>query len=541
MATNVYTSTEAMVVSARIEASKIGVDILQQGGNAIDAAVAVQMALAVVHPQAGNLGGGGFMIYRNTKKENFALDFREKAPMRAHKNMYLDADGNPVPNLSLDGALAAGVPGTVAACEAMHQRWGKLPWKTLIQPAIDLAQNGFPLSAQDAELINKFQEKFEALNTQNYFANASAWKAGDVLKQSDLAQTLTRIRDFGAADFYTGKTAELIVSCMQQNGGWIAAEDLKSYSCKWRTPLVGTYKNYTIITMPPPSSGGIVLLQIAKMLEKMPWQQWQWQNAEVVHATVEAERRAYADRAVFMGDPDFVKVPVVELLDTTYLNQRMANFSPQKANTSAEIAAGTLPNFPQESEETTHFSIVDAEGNAVSLTTTLNSNFGAKTFVAGAGFLLNNEMDDFSIKPGVPNQFGLVGNEANAIAPEKRMLSSMTPTIVTQNDALKMVLGTPGGSTIITSVWQVFANVFEFGMNMQEAVNKARFHHQWLPDVVYMEENAFSANVLAQLQAMGYKCVAREPIGRVDAILVKNEGTLEAGADQRGDDAAWGY
>ncbi len=537
---------KAMVVSAHPMASKVGVEILQKGGNAIDAAVAVQLALAVVYPSAGNLGGGGFMVYRSHSGEITALDFREKAPAQAHRNMYLDSLGNVIPRLSLDGHLAAGVPGTVDGCVKMHQKYGKLPFADLVAPAIKLAEEGVRLFSEvEPNRYNEKQEAFRKMNTfteDKYLLKKEAWKAGDTLIQKDLAETLKRVQTHGEAGFYEGKTADLIVAEMKKGNGIITHEDLKNYEAVWRKPIVGNYKNHRIISMPPPSSGGIALVQLLKMVAPFPLAKWGFHSPEAVHHIVEAERRVYADRATHLGDSDFYKVPIEGLLEANYLKKRMADFDVKQAVRSDKILAGK-PKGVAESEETTHLSIVDAEGNAVSVTTTLNASFGSKTFVDGAGFLLNNEMDDFSAKPGTPNLYGLVGGEANAIEPNKRMLSSMTPTIVEKDGKLLMVVGSPGGSTIITSVFQTILNVLEYNMGMQEAVNAARFHHQWLPDKVFIEKNAFEqqANTKEQLQKMGHTFKERSPIGRVDAILLLPDGTLEGGADIRGEDAALGF
>ncbi len=547
----------AMVVSAHALASKAGVEILQKGGNAVDAAVAVHLALAVVYPRAGNIGGGGFMILRQEDGNIHTLDFREKAPKASERDMYLDDEGNVVSRLSIDGHLAVGVPGSVAGCFEAHQKYGKLDWKILVEPAIKLAEEGHMLSEIETNYLNDNQAFFTNFNTDApYFQNEKGWNPGDTLVQEDLAQTLKFIRDYGRDGFYKGKIADLLVAEMQRGNGIITHEDLENYQPVWREPVIGKYKeDYRIISMAPPSSGGIALLQMCKMMEDFPVKKWGFLHPQTVHTMIEAERRAYADRATHLGDPDFYPVPVEGLLADNYLKQRIKDFDEVKASVSNEINAGTpkegtsskTGNMPKESNETTHYSIVDSWGNAVSVTTTLNSNYGSKTFVAKAGFLLNNEMDDFSAKPGVPNQFGLIGNEANAIAPHKRMLSSMTPTIVEKNGKLFMVLGSPGGATIITSVFQNILNVIEHGMSMQEAVNAPRFHHQWKPDKVFTERDIFPEATINQLKEMGHQIVERgsliekETIGKVDAILVRPDGTLEGAADIRGEDSALGY
>jgi gamma-glutamyltranspeptidase/glutathione hydrolase len=529
----------AMVVSAHPLASDVGVAILRKGGNAADAAVAVQFALAVTFPYAGNLGGGGLLVLRQADGSVNALDFREKAPMAAHRDMFLDRQGEVIPKFSEKGRLSAGVPGSVAGMVALHARYGRLPWAELVQPSIDLARKGFAATAHEAKWLNEQQADFRVFNQggQAYLLAADVWKEGDTIRQEDLARTLERIRDQGRAGFYAGETAQLLLAEMQR-GGIITQNDLDSYEAKWRTPLRGSFRGFGIVTMPPPSSGGIVLLQMLAMVEKAPLQDWGPDAAATIHWMVEAERRAFADRAEYMGDPDFVKVPVAGLLESGYLHARMADFNPKRATPSDSIRHGA-PR--QEPTETTHFSIVDPEGNAVSVTTTLNSPYGSKVWVAGAGFLLNNEMDDFSVKPGVPNIFGLVGNEANAIAPGKRMLSSMTPTIVEKDGKIFMVLGTPGGATIPTSIFQVVLDVIVHGMTLQEAVDFKRFHHQWLPDEIMIEDSTFSTATWDALRAMGHRVCVREPIGRVDAILRHVDGKLEGAADKRRDDVARGF
>ncbi|WP_205702950.1 gamma-glutamyltransferase [Botryobacter ruber] len=532
---------QAMVVSAHPLASAVGADILRRGGNAVDAAVAVQFALAVVYPDAGNLGGGGFLVLRLQDRRIDALDYREKAPAAAHRNMYLNEKGEVIKGLSVKGHLAAGVPGTVDGMVQVHEKYGSLPWRELVQPAVLLAARGFPLTKLEAKKLNENRKDFIRYSTQRPdFILKSRWKKGDTLRLKELASTLERIRDKGRAGFYEGPTAQLIVAEMQRGKGLISKADLQNYSAVWRSPLTGTYKDYTVISMPPPSSGGLALLQLLTITSDYPVADWGWNTTKTAHFMIEAERRVYADRAKHLGDPDFYQVPVAGLLDKTYLKRRMCNFSLKHATDSDDIAPGE-PG-PPEAKHTTHYSIVDQQGNAVSVTTTLNSSFGSKVFVGGAGFLLNNEMDDFSIKPGHPNTYGLLGGDANAVESGKRMLSSMTPTILEKDGNLFMVVGSPGGSTIITSVYQTILNVTAHNLPMQGAVNAGRFHHQWEPDVVLAEKKAFTLGRFLGLWWKGHKVIPlSRTIGRVDAILVLPDGKLEGGADPRGDDAAAGF
>ncbi len=531
----------AMVVSAHPLASAVGVAILKKGGNAVDAAIAVQLALSVVFPAAGNIGGGGYMVTRMKDGSVYALDYREIAPAKATTNMYLDKDGDVVPHLSTEGHLASGVPGSVDGMVTAHKKFGILPWRELVQPAIDLALKGFPLTSREAKWFNEMKEYLLKYNTiKPDFLLRDNWKVGDTVKFVDLSHTLQRIRDNGRAGFYEGKTAEDLVTEMQRGKGLISMEDLKNYKSIWREPLTANYKEYKVISMPPSSSGGICLIQLLKCVEPYPIKSWGFNSSKTIHLMVEAERRVFADRTKYLGDPEFYKVPAKELMADQYNDERMSNFDPNKATPSAEIKEGKIAGY--ESEETTHISIVDAKGNAVAVTTTLNGWFGSYVVVGGSGFFLNNEMDDFSAKPGVPNMFGVMGAEANKVEPGKRMLSAMTPTILEKNGDLFMVVGTPGGSTIITSVFQTILNVTEYGMGMQEAVDARRVHSQWQPDVITEEEQAINKKDSVALTALGHKITTRKNIGRVDAVLILHNGKLEGGADHtRGDDVAKGY
>lgn len=535
---------KAVVSAAHPLASRVGLDIIKKGGNAVDAAIAVQFALAVVYPRAGNLGGGGFMVYRSGDgKDVSTLDFREKAPAKAFADMYLDDKKNVIEGKSQRGHLAAGVPGTVDGCRKMFEKYSKLKdWKKLVQPAVDLAKNGFGITESEANRLNDGRASFIKFNTNPVvFVQKDSlirWKKGDILQQTDIAATLERIRDNGEAGFYEGKTADLIVAEMQRGNGWITKEDLKNYEASWRKPLVGKYRGHDIITMPPPSSGGIALLQLLGTMENYPLSNYGFHSVEATHLIIEAERRAYADRAEYLGDPDFFNVPTSKLLNNKYIQSRMNNFDPAKATPSQAVKHGDLAAV---SEQTTHLSIVDTEGSAVSITTTLNDNYGCRTVVSGAGFLLNNEMDDFSVKAGVPNMYGAIGGTANAIVANKRPLSSMTPTIVTKDGKLFMVVGTPGGTTIITSVFQTITNVIDFNMTGTQATHAKRFHSQWLPDVVFVEKDAFPIETINKLIGMGHKIQERAYIGLVETILVLKNGKLEGVADNRSDDDAVGF
>jgi len=533
-------SQKAMVVSAREEASKIGTDILKKGGNAFDAMVATELALAVAYPYAGNIGGGGFMVYRKSDGEIGALDYREKAPLAASKDMYLDADRNVIKGKSTLGSMAVGIPGTVAGVFEAHRKFGSLPMTAILQPVIALAKRGVIVTKKQAKRIKRYQAQFLSANKNAILFNKN-WKENDTIKYNALAATLTRIQKNGRDEFYKGETAKKLAAFIQANGGIMTLEDLAKYEAKWRTPITFEYDNLKVISMSPPSSGGICLAQIMNGIEPYDLDKYGHNSVEAIQVITEAERRAYADRSFFLGDPDFVKIPVETLISKAYINGRMDDFSFDKATKSSAVSHGSITMV--ESDETTHYSIIDQFGNAISATTTINAGYGSKLYSNELGFFLNNEMNDFSSKAGVPNMFGLIGAKANEIAPEKRMLSSMTPTIVEKNGKLWMVVGTPGGSTIITSVLQTILNVHEFGFGMQEAINQPRFHHQWLPDVIMMEPNQFDKKATDKLKELGYAINQKDSpvIGKVEGILVLPNGNLEGGADPRGDDKAMGF
>ncbi|MEK9756248.1 MAG: gamma-glutamyltransferase [Bacteroidota bacterium] len=535
------------VVSARKEASDIGVEIMKKGGNAFDAMIATHLALAVAYPIAGNIGGGGFVVYRTYNGESGSLDFREKAPGNAYKDMYLDENGDVIEDMSTLGGAAVGVPGSISGIFEIHSKFGSLPISELFQPAIDLARNGFIVTKKQESALEEKLDDFIKINGENSLFSKK-YKEGDTIKIENLAKTLEKIAIEGPDGFYKGEIANSIVSEVNNSGGIISLEDLENYNSVWRDPIKFMYKDLEVISMPLPSSGGILLGQMLKAIEKYNIGEYGHNSVESIQLLVEAERRAYADRSYFMGDPDFNKLPVYELMDEEYVNNRMESFSWERATPSSEVSHGDI--VINESDQTTHYSIIDKFGNSVSVTTTLNTNYGSKVFVEEGGFFLNNEMDDFSSKPGYPNTFGLIGSEANSIQPNKRMLSSMTPTIVVKDNKPSLIVGTPGGSTIITSVLQTILNVYEYGMNVQEAVNAPRFHHQWLPDVVIIEEGGYDEEKLSILSSKGYLMVplpinvntagmsARSSIGRVDAILIDEKGNVSGGADPRGDDHA---
>lgn len=528
--------TLAAVVSARLEASKIGVEIMNQGGNAFDAMVATDLALSVCYPNAGNIGGGGFLVYRTNEGEVGSLDFREKAPSLAHEKMFLNSDGEIIENKSTKGGLSVGVPGTIAGLFEVHKKLCSMPFETLIQPAIDLAKKGFIVTENQANSLVKNRGDFVLLNGSNTFY-AKTFKKGDTIVNLNMARTLEKIKLSGRDGFYKGEVAEKIVQSIQSTGGVVTLKDLENYDAIWRAPLSFKYKNLKIHSMGLPSSGGVCLAQIMSMIAPYDINEYGAHSVKAIQLMVESERRSFADRSKFLGDPDFVDFNIDLLLDQNYLNKRMSSFSFSEATASKDLTPETVV-WP-ETKHTTHYSIVDLEGNAVSVTTTLNGNYGSKVFVEEGGFFLNNEMDDFSIKTGTPNMYGLIGGVANKIASNKRMLSSMTPTIVEENGKLALILGSPGGSSIITSVLQVILNVFEFDMNIKDAVRFPRFHHQWMPDYIKLEPNAFNDEVIKELTLKGYHINDEkdEFIGRVNAIKINSRGNIVPAADPRGDNA----
>ena len=533
--TNPKDEPTAAVVSARKEASDIGIAIMKKGGNAFDAMIATDLALSVCYPNAGNLAGGGFFVFRKANGEKGSLDYREKASENASKNMFLDNKGNIIPDKSTLGGMAVGVPGTVAGLYEVYEKMATLPWATLVQPAIDLAEKGFVVTKKQENSLNSKRSDFIKVNGKETFYGYK-FKAGDTIKNDAIASTLKIIQKKGKKGFYEGPIAELIVDKIKKTGGIISLNDMKNYSPVWRDLINFKYKDLDIFSMGPPSSGGICLGQIMKMIEPFSVKEFGHNSLKYIQLLTEAQRRSYADRSEFLGDPDFVNIPQSKLISNNYLKSRMNNFSFDRATSSSEINYGEI--FPNESNETTHYSIIDPKGNAVAVTTTLNASYGSKVYIEKGGFFLNNEMDDFSSKPGTPNMFGLIGSEANSILPKKRMLSSMTPTIIEKKGKILMILGTPGGSTIITSVLQTILNVYEFQMNIQEAVNAPRFHHQWLPDEIRLEPEKFD-HLIPNLLNKGYFIKPeKELIGRVDALYIDSKGLIQAGADPRGDDFA---
>lgn len=531
-----------MVVSVEQHASQAGVDILKQGGSAVDAAIATALALAVTHPSAGNIGGGGFLLIRFADGRTTFLDFRERAPAAASRDMYLDASGKVIAEASTVGPKAAGVPGTVAGLEYASRKYGKLPWKRVVAPAVRLAARGFPVSyelarslssAGTTKLLSRFPE-----SKRIFLRDGRPYQEGEKFVQRDLARTLKRIQRGGAREFYQGETARRLAAFMQKAGGLTTLADLEGYKVVERAPVSGSYHGYQITSAPPPSSGGTVLLEMLNILEAVPLAEKGAQSADAIHWTTEAMRRAFADRARYLGDPDFVKVPVRGLIDKKYAEKLRASIDPQRASLSSAVGAGDP--LPYESAETTHLSVIDKDGNAAALTYTLNGGYGCGVTAEGLGFLLNNEMDDFSSKPGVPNMYGLIQGEANAIAPGKRPLSAMTPTIVTHEGKLALVTGSPGGPTIINTVLNILLDVIDYKMGVQQAVDAPRFHHQWLPDELRVEPG-FSPDTLALLKGRGHKVVTRSSIGDAHSIAVAPDGLLLGAADPRLGGKAIGY
>lgn len=535
-----FYACEGMVVTAHPLATAAALQVLQEGGNAFDAAVTAEFTLAVVLPIAGNIGGGGFALLHTEQGELLSIDYREQAPAAIQSSAFVDDHGKAIGKNSTEGALAAGIPGTVAGMHAMHQRLGKLPWKRLLEPAIALATAGWPLTAKEAEKLNENRESINRLNANNcYLCGEQAAKAGDWIQNPALAQTLERIRDLGRDGFYQGETAEKLAEFMRKAGGLINETDLASYEAIWREPLAGRFKDFDIFSMGPPSSGGVVLHQMLGMLSHFPLQTLDVQSTDWIHLVTEAARRAYADRSEFLGDPAFFKIPVASLLDSAYLAHRASSIKRKVATPSWLVKAGD--GMPKESDETPHYIVVDAKRNIVSATTSLNGAYGSKTVAGELGFLLNNTIDDFSLAPGVPNSYGLVGSEANAIAPGKRMLSSMAPTIVLRDGLPVLVAGTPGGSTIPTTVAQLLLLSLMYDLPAQTAVAQPRFHHQWMPDKLQYEANRLSKKNKRQLRRKGHHLEVRKPYGRAEMVRILPDGTLEGGADPRGDDTVLGY
>lgn len=530
----------AAVVSSRVEASEIGAHILKEGGNAFDAMIATELALAVAYPFAGNISGGGFMVYRKADASIGSLDYRETAPRAASTRFFLDENDQVIPEKSTLGANAIGIPGTVAGLFAVYDSLASLPFERLIQPAIDLAKRGVVVTENQSKRLAYYDSLFTLVNGRP-LKQFSGVQPGDTIKYPELAHTLESIRDYGREVFYQGELAQKMAAFIQENGGVISVEDFESYQAVWRTPVRISFKEFELISMGPPSSGGITLKQIFGMLEPYLSSAITLDSAPYIHLLTETFKRAYADRNYFLGDPDFVDIPEHEITDSLYLNRRMQSFNSDIATPAEAIDRGEISGY--ESEETTHYSIVDSFGNAVSVTTTLNGGYGSKLYHEELGFFYNNEMDDFSSKPGVPNMFGLIGSKANEIAPKKRMLSSMTPTIVEKDDALHMVLGTPGGSTIITAVAQTFLRAAYFDRPMQESVDAPRFHHQWKPDILILEPQRFDVETIEQLKERGHLISEQTNriIGKVNAIKIHPTLGLEVGADSRGDEAAAGF
>ena len=522
--------------SAHALASMVGAAIMQDGGNAFDAAIAVQFSLAVVYPQAGNIGGGGFMLARRANGKLIGIDYREAAPANASRDMYLDEKGNPFPLKSTRGASASGIPGSVAGMISIHA-YAKLPFAKLIEPAIEFAEFGYVISEREAKGLNADRENFLKFSSApSAFTKKEVWKAGDTLIQPELAATLKRIQAKGLAGFYEGPTAEYIVKEMQHSGGYVGLEDLKNYKPKFRKPIEFDYRDHHVISFAPPSSGGILIAQMMQMIAPFNVEKMGLNTLASVNLMVESQRRAYADRAEHMGDPDYWKVPTKTLISKSYAQARMSDYKEGVAGSSKITTAGQA----HESEQTTHLSVIDKEGNMVAITTTLNDTYGNKTIVAGAGFLLNNEMDDFSIKPGVPNMYGALGGEANSIQPGKRMLSSMTPTLVTLKGKPYISIGTPGGTTIPNQVYEGLVNIIDHKMTIKQAIDATRFHHQWIPDVVALESD-FPEDIETGLKNMGYKTIKRGKFGRMDGILISSDGKRMAAGDKRGDDSVAGY
>ena len=530
------------VVSARKDASDIGLEIMKKGGNAFDAMIGVQLALSVSHPTAGNIAGGGFMVYKLKDGTDGTLDFRETAPSGSSENMYQDKDGNVISGLSSLGGLAVGVPGTISAIFEIHERFGTLSIEDLFMPSIELAENGYIVTKYLEDELNEKRDVFTEINGKNSLYSKK-YKPGDTIINNAYAETLRKIMTEGKDGFYKGKVAEDMIETIEGKGGIMTMQDLSDYNSVWRDPVRFEYKDYDIISMSFPSSGGVILGQMMKAIEKFDLSKIKHNSPKYVQLLTEIERRAFADRSDLMGDPDFMNLPVYEFMNESYVEDRMKNFSWEKATPSSEVKPGKV--IFNESYETTHFSIIDKDGNSVSVTTTLNNSFGSKVFVEKSGFFLNNEMDDFSSKPGYPNFFGVIGSEANSIQPNKRMLSAMTPTIVLKNEKPHLILGSPGGPSIITSVFQTILNVIEYEMNVNDAVSSPRFHHQWYPDLIVMEKEAYSNELDSILKDKNYLIVKlpieeetlgvykRSDIGAVDAILINDNGKVFGGADLR--------